>query len=257
MAKNLFLNRGKLLKMQFHEKLFLICLISRIFCQDHARQAEQSKPPTLESAGAMSNEFYDKNKSFFDSVSSSCNSIENPNGHEATKSAVASCYDKNKSFFDSISSSCNDATENDKGHPKEKNRESGNKKWKKYIGQKWNKETPGISFGYIPGYKTVMCEAFRRGSCHFGECCHFAHGLKELRPEGAMSNEELMDLEVRTRSNIEQRIVQLQYIQFEAESAYRHYLLNCHHFGQGRKSLEARIDCLGNILVKLDASLRL
>ncbi|KAL7238252.1 hypothetical protein ACSBR2_004369 [Camellia fascicularis] len=30
-------------------------------------------------------------------------------------------------------------------------------------------------------YKTKMCESFAKGSCTFGERCHFAHGAGELR----------------------------------------------------------------------------
>ena len=203
------------------------------------REQTRTLPDDLEQtksseSGATSNPCYDKNKSFFDSVSSSCNSAENPNGLEAT--SVAS-YDKNKSFFDSISSTCSTTEKAQEGHSKKKD------SWG--FGEKWNFHFPGF-----PGYKIVMCEAFRRGSCHFGDSCNFAHGIEELRP--AMTNEEMIYLELRTRSNIEKRISQLRCIQFEAEYEYSHYLLNSHLLGNGRNSVETKIEWLGNILVNLD-----
>ncbi|KAI3461061.1 hypothetical protein Pfo_017724 [Paulownia fortunei] len=33
-------------------------------------------------------------------------------------------------------------------------------------------------------YKTKLCENFTKGSCTFGERCHFAHGAEELRKSG-------------------------------------------------------------------------
>ena len=224
--------------------------------QDHARQAEKYREQTrtlldaLEQtksseSGATSNPCYDKNKSFFDSVSSSSNSAENPNGLEAT--SVAS-YDKNKSFFDSISTTCSATEKVQEGQSMKKDC------WG--FGKKWKKETPGDFPVYNRalqlslGYKIVMCEAFRRGSCHFGDSCNFAHGIEELKP--AMTNEEMIYLEHRTRSNIEKRISQLRCIQFEAEYEYSHYLLNSHLLGNGRNSIETKIEWLGNILVNLD-----
>ena len=67
-----------------------------------------------------------------------------------------------------------------------------------------------------------------------------------------MTNEEMIYLELRTRSNIEKRISQLRCIQFEAEYEYSHYLLNSHLLGNGRNSVETKIEWLGNILVNLD-----
>ncbi|KAK1435197.1 hypothetical protein QVD17_00958 [Tagetes erecta] len=46
---------------------------------------------------------------------------------------------------------------------------------------------PQKSFGYGPGannFKTKLCENFAKGSCTFGEKCHFAHGAEELRTSG-------------------------------------------------------------------------
>ncbi|KAL1295530.1 hypothetical protein HN51_056406 [Arachis hypogaea] len=40
---------------------------------------------------------------------------------------------------------------------------------------------------YGPGsnnFKTKICEKFSKGSCTFGEKCHFAHGIEELRKSG-------------------------------------------------------------------------
>ncbi|KAK4581717.1 hypothetical protein RGQ29_025046 [Quercus rubra] len=51
---------------------------------------------------------------------------------------------------------------------------------------------PPKSHGMMPGaaappgsnYKTKLCENFTKGSCTFGERCHFAHGAAELRKSG-------------------------------------------------------------------------
>ncbi|KAG8370989.1 hypothetical protein BUALT_Bualt13G0040500 [Buddleja alternifolia] len=40
---------------------------------------------------------------------------------------------------------------------------------------------PGLSAGPASNYKTRLCEKFSKGSCTFGERCHFAHGEEELR----------------------------------------------------------------------------
>ncbi|CAA0823847.1 Zinc finger CCCH domain-containing protein 36 [Striga hermonthica] len=43
----------------------------------------------------------------------------------------------------------------------------------------------GSSYG--PGssnFKTKLCENFMKGSCTFGDKCHFAHGMEELRKSG-------------------------------------------------------------------------
>lgn len=49
-------------------------------------------------------------------------------------------------------------------------------------------KTPGISGrssgGAASNYKTKLCENFNKGSCTFGERCHFAHGDQELRKSG-------------------------------------------------------------------------
>ncbi|KAG9134753.1 hypothetical protein Leryth_001070 [Lithospermum erythrorhizon] len=38
--------------------------------------------------------------------------------------------------------------------------------------------------GNKSNYKTKMCENFAKGSCTFGDRCHFAHGAAELRKQG-------------------------------------------------------------------------
>ncbi|KAK4441505.1 Zinc finger CCCH domain-containing protein 14 [Sesamum alatum] len=38
--------------------------------------------------------------------------------------------------------------------------------------------------GPANNYKTKLCENFTKGSCTFGERCHFAHGAEELRKSG-------------------------------------------------------------------------
>ncbi|KAF3550705.1 hypothetical protein DY000_02003974, partial [Brassica cretica] len=43
------------------------------------------------------------------------------------------------------------------------------------------KPHPGSNF------KTKMCERFSKGSCTFGDRCHFAHGEAELRRSGISS----------------------------------------------------------------------
>ncbi|CAK9148468.1 unnamed protein product [Ilex paraguariensis] len=48
-------------------------------------------------------------------------------------------------------------------------------------------KAPGIPRGPAPpagNYKTKMCQNFAKGSCTFGERCHFAHGAAELRESG-------------------------------------------------------------------------
>ncbi|CAK9177409.1 unnamed protein product [Ilex paraguariensis] len=49
------------------------------------------------------------------------------------------------------------------------------------------KNPTGISPRTTPAsnYKTKMCENFAKGSCTFGERCHFAHGAHELRQPNA------------------------------------------------------------------------
>ncbi|RWR72732.1 zinc finger CCCH domain-containing protein 31 [Cinnamomum micranthum f. kanehirae] len=39
--------------------------------------------------------------------------------------------------------------------------------------------------GPTSNYKTKLCENFAKGSCTFGERCHFAHGASEMRKPGA------------------------------------------------------------------------
>lgn len=38
--------------------------------------------------------------------------------------------------------------------------------------------------GHSSNLKTKLCENFGKGSCTFGERCHFAHGTAELRKLG-------------------------------------------------------------------------
>lgn len=40
------------------------------------------------------------------------------------------------------------------------------------------------SGGFSTNFKTKMCENFAKGTCTFGERCHFAHGREELRKSG-------------------------------------------------------------------------
>ncbi|CAL0311053.1 unnamed protein product [Lupinus luteus] len=49
------------------------------------------------------------------------------------------------------------------------------------------KSTPGVPGGHAPpgsNFKTKLCDNFAKGSCTFGERCHFAHGAAELRKGG-------------------------------------------------------------------------
>lgn len=47
---------------------------------------------------------------------------------------------------------------------------------------KSNSSTGGASYGGpISNVKTKLCENFAKGTCSFGERCHFAHGAEELR----------------------------------------------------------------------------
>ncbi|KAF5474056.1 zinc finger CCCH domain-containing protein 14-like [Juglans microcarpa x Juglans regia] len=43
---------------------------------------------------------------------------------------------------------------------------------------------PGAAAPPGSNYKTKLCENFTKGSCTFGERCHFAHGAAELRKSG-------------------------------------------------------------------------
>lgn len=48
-------------------------------------------------------------------------------------------------------------------------------------------KNPGVAGGPAPSgsnYKTKLCDNFAKGSCTFGERCHFAHGAAELRKSG-------------------------------------------------------------------------
>ncbi|XP_061364446.1 zinc finger CCCH domain-containing protein 36-like isoform X3 [Gastrolobium bilobum] len=43
---------------------------------------------------------------------------------------------------------------------------------------------PGAPASRGSNFKTKLCENFTKGSCTFGERCHFAHGAAELRKSG-------------------------------------------------------------------------
>ncbi|XP_052209539.1 zinc finger CCCH domain-containing protein 14-like [Diospyros lotus] len=46
-------------------------------------------------------------------------------------------------------------------------------------------KNPGMGgFGPASNFKTKLCDNFAKGSCTFGERCHFAHGAEELRKPG-------------------------------------------------------------------------
>uniref|UniRef100_A0A5B6YJV8 Putative zinc finger CCCH domain-containing protein 14-like n=1 Tax=Davidia involucrata TaxID=16924 RepID=A0A5B6YJV8_DAVIN len=45
-------------------------------------------------------------------------------------------------------------------------------------------KTHGAPSPLASNFKTKMCENFTKGSCTFGERCHFAHGAGELRKSG-------------------------------------------------------------------------
>ncbi|KAK9265554.1 hypothetical protein L1049_021617 [Liquidambar formosana] len=45
-------------------------------------------------------------------------------------------------------------------------------------------KTPGAPAPPASNYKTKLCENFAKGSCTFGDRCHFAHGAGELRKSG-------------------------------------------------------------------------
>lgn len=43
---------------------------------------------------------------------------------------------------------------------------------------------PSLAAAPANNFKTKVCEHFTKGSCTFGERCHFAHGDGELRKSG-------------------------------------------------------------------------
>ncbi|RZC20672.1 Zinc finger CCCH domain-containing protein 14 isoform C [Glycine soja] len=43
---------------------------------------------------------------------------------------------------------------------------------------------PGAPASHGSNFKTKLCENFAKGSCTFGDRCHFAHGASELRKSG-------------------------------------------------------------------------